>query len=243
MKAATRKLIIRVAIYLRVSLEEQAELGYGLQAQEDADRAYALRHGWEVVGVFCDPGISGGAKLQDRPGLLGAIASLGRGDILLVAKRDRLGRLDPIEMAIIERAVQRRGARIVSVAGEGTENDDPSSVLMRTMIDAFGLYERLIIGARTKSALAAKRKRGEKTGGPVPFGFQAGPDKVVGEEVTKTLLPCDDEQAIIRMVRSMRDAGETMQAIADHLNAQGIRRRQGADWDRAYLYLILKRAA
>ena len=39
---------------------------------------------------------------------------------------------------------------------------------MRRMIDAFAEYEKLIIGARTKSRLAAKRRRGEKTGGMVP---------------------------------------------------------------------------
>ena len=39
MKTAAMKLVIRVAIYLRVSLEEQAESGHGLHAQEDAARA------------------------------------------------------------------------------------------------------------------------------------------------------------------------------------------------------------
>ena len=58
---------------------------------------------------------------------------------------------DPLSMAMIEAAVKRHGARIVSAAGEGTEDDDPSSILMRRMIDAFAEYEKLIIGARTKS--------------------------------------------------------------------------------------------
>jgi DNA invertase Pin-like site-specific DNA recombinase len=60
--------------------------------------------------------------------------------VLLVAKRDRIGRLDPLPMAMIESAVRRKRARIVSAAGEGTENDDPSSILMRRMIDAFAEY-------------------------------------------------------------------------------------------------------
>ena len=59
---------------------------------------------------------------------------------------------------------------------KGTEDDDPSSILMRRMIDAFAEYEKLIIGARTKSGLAAKRRRGEKTGGMVPYGFEQGPE-------------------------------------------------------------------
>ena len=164
--------------------------------------------------------------------------------MLLVAKRDRIGRLEPLAMAMIEAAVRRNGARIISAAGEGTEDDDPASILMRRMIDAFAEYERLIIGARTKSALAAKRRRGEKTGGPVPFGFQAGPDKIAADgSVTRTLVPCPVEQEIIRLVIELRDAGETLQTIADNLNARGICRREGAAWDRAYVFQILKRAS
>ena len=71
--------------------------------------------------------------------------------------------------AMIEAAVKRAGGRIVSAAGEGTESDDPASILMRRMIDAFAEYERLIIGFRTRSALAAKGARGERKG-QVPYG-------------------------------------------------------------------------
>ena len=176
--------------------------------------------------------------------MLDAIRTLARGDVLLVAKRDRIGRLEPLPMAMIEASVKRQGARIISAAGEGTEDDDPSSVLMRRMIDAFAEYEKLVIGARTKSGLAAKRRRGEKTGGAVPFGFRAGPDRIgANGKTTRTLVPCEQEQEVIALVRQLRDAGETMQAIADNLNARGISRREGASWDRAYIFTILKRAA
>jgi DNA invertase Pin-like site-specific DNA recombinase len=236
---------IRVAIYTRVSSDEQAESGHGLNAQEDAARAYADRQGWEIIGVFSDPGISGSVGLEGRPGLLDAIAALGKGGVLLVAKRDRIGRLDPLKMAMIEAATARKGARIVSAAGEGTLDDDPSSILMRRMIDAFSEYEKLVIRARTKAALKSKRRRGEKTGGAIPYGFQAGPDKLKSDGITviRTLLPCPEEQEIIRLACELRDAGETMQSIADEMNARGIKRREGAKWDRSFVFAILKRAA
>jgi DNA invertase Pin-like site-specific DNA recombinase len=104
-----------------------------------------------------------------------AVSALKRGDVLIVAKRDRLGR-DVIEVALIERLVSKRGARVVSAAGEGTESDDPSGLLMRRLIDSFAEYERLIIGARTKSALAAKRRRVERTSRFAPYGFQIARD-------------------------------------------------------------------
>lgn len=70
MKAAIKNLIIRVAIYLRVSLEEQAESGHGLQAQEDATRAYAARQGWEVIGVFAIPASVAASGWMDAQGCL-----------------------------------------------------------------------------------------------------------------------------------------------------------------------------
>ena len=155
---------MRAAIYTRVSTVEQAQSGAGLAAQEDAARALAGRMGAEVAGVFADEGVSGSVGLEKRPALLEAIAALRKGDVLLVAKRDRIGRLDPMAMAMIQRAVERKGARIVSAAGEGTSSDDPSEVLMRRMIDAFSEYERLVIGARTSAAMQPPSCRSGSSG-------------------------------------------------------------------------------
>ena len=44
-----------------------------------------------------------------------------------------------------------------SAAGEGTDTDGPTDILMRRIVDAFGEYERLIIKARTKAALRSRR--------------------------------------------------------------------------------------
>jgi hypothetical protein len=59
--------------------------------------------------VHEDRGLSGKLGMEKRPGLLAAVADLRRGDVLLVAKRDRLGR-DPIVVAMVERLVTRKGA-------------------------------------------------------------------------------------------------------------------------------------
>jgi DNA invertase Pin-like site-specific DNA recombinase len=130
-----------------------------------------------LASVHADEEVCSVDPIDKRPALLEAIASLGKGDVLIVAKRDRFAR-DPIVVAMIEAAIRRRGARIVSAAGEGTEGDGPTDVLMRRIVDAFGEYERLIIKARTKAALAVKNGRGEKTGGAIPYGSMRGPDRL-----------------------------------------------------------------
>lgn len=209
------------AIYLRVSTDEQGESGNGLRAQEDACRAYAARMGLDVAGVFVDAGVSGVASLEVRPGLLDAMGAIERGGVLLVAKRDRLAR-DPLVGAMVERLVGRKGARIVSAAGEGTENDDPTSVLMRRIVDAFAEYERLVIGARTKSALKARRTRGLKTGGDAPYGFAV---------VNGTLVAVEAEQAVIQEARTLRAAGLSLRAVASELQRRGFATRKGGSFD------------
>jgi DNA invertase Pin-like site-specific DNA recombinase len=153
--------------YLRVSTEHQAESGLGLEGQEAALRGAAARLRLTLVCIRVDAGTSGTLGIEDRPVLLDAVAALKRGDVVLVAKRDRLGR-DVIAVAMIERLVAKRGARVISAAGEGTDSDDPAAMLMRRMIDAFSEYERLLIAARTRVALAAKRQRGERVSGILP---------------------------------------------------------------------------
>jgi DNA invertase Pin-like site-specific DNA recombinase len=222
--------------YKRVSDDKQAGSGAGLNAQEDSIRACARRLGLDLVAVFAteDEGVSSVDPLDKRPELLEAVAALGKGDVLIVAKRDRLGR-DPIVVAMIEAAVARRGARIVSASGEGTETDGPTDVLMRRIVDAFAEYERLVIKARTKAALGAKRNRGERVGG-IPYGFQLGTDGV-------HLVADQAEQAVLAEIREMRASGETLVNIAAELNRRGIQRRGNGRWDHGFISRLLKRAA
>src|SRR5262245_9545612 len=156
--------------YVRVSTEQQAESGLGIDAQAASITAAASRIGIALWRTFTDAGASGGLAIEERPVLLDAVATLRRGDMLLVAKRDRLGR-DVIAVAMIERLVAKRGARVVSAAGEGTDSDDPAALLMRRLIDSFAEYERALIAARTRAALGAKRRRGERVSGIIPFGY------------------------------------------------------------------------
>lgn len=212
--------------YLRVSTSEQVTSGLGLEAQQAAIEAAALKLGLPLAETFADAGVSGGLTLEQRPGLLAAVDALGAGDVLLVAKRDRLGR-DVLNVCMIDRLVERRGARVVSAAGEGTDSNDPTSRLMRQIIDAFAEYERCVIRARTKSALDAKRAKGQRVGN-LPFGFRLGDDGVM-------LEPHEEEQRVLTRIFALRAAGGTLRSIADALNAAGCRTRTGGPWQYQYV--------
>ena len=216
--------------YLRVSTDQQVESGLGLEAQQNAISDYAKKIGCEVSDIYRDEGISGSLSLEKRPGMLNAISILKKDDILVVAKRDRLGR-DPLVVAMIESAIARKGARIVSAAGEGTENNDPSSILMRRMIDAFGEYERLIIKARTKSALQAKKGKGQRVG-HIPYGYRLADDKI-------HLVPDTKEQDTLNHIKELRSNGISIRAAAAVLNEKHILNRGAARWNHASLHRII----
>jgi len=60
--------------YVRVSSEEQATHGYGLEAQERAIRAFAESQGYELIAVIQDPGVSGATRPASRPGFKRVLA-------------------------------------------------------------------------------------------------------------------------------------------------------------------------
>ncbi len=186
--------------YLRVSTDDQAN---GLEAQRATITAYAAKEGVSLASWHVDEGVSGGSSLEAREGLLGAIRDLRKGGLLIIAKRDRLAR-DVLVAATIEAAVSRLGARVVSAdgAGNGVEAAD---AFMRSVLDAVAAYERALIRQRTKSALAAKRARGELVG-TVPYGWWLGPDGV-------HLEPHPEEQTMIARVVELRQGGATIAAI------------------------------
>jgi DNA invertase Pin-like site-specific DNA recombinase len=225
---------IRAVIYLRVSTDEQAESGLGLEAQLAACKAMAARMGWEVV-VILEDAMSGGLPLEKRTILMDALAELGKGDVLLVAKRDRLSRGDMMTTAMIEAAVQRAGARVVSAAGEGTESDDPASVLMRRIIDAFGEYERLLIKARTRAALKAKKARGERYG-QVPYGHRLAGDGT-------RLEPDPAEAAAVALILELRATRMTLRAIAGELDRRAVPTKSGRPWRHSTVHDVLRRIA
>jgi DNA invertase Pin-like site-specific DNA recombinase len=204
--------------YIRVSTTEQ-ELGP--EAQKAAIERWAKAQGVTVASWHVDQGVSGGAELDARPGLTAAFDSLrdlGAG-LLVVAKRDRLAR-DVMISAMMERLAQKAGARIVSAAGEGDgKDDDPSSLLMRRIIDVFAEYERALIRSRTKSALAVKKARGERVGN-VPFGYRLSEDNA-------SLVARDDEQAVIGRIRELRHQGVSVRGIVAKLDAEGVVGRRG----------------
>jgi DNA invertase Pin-like site-specific DNA recombinase len=219
---------MKYIIYLRVSTDQQVSSGLGLEAQRQI--CLKLIPNDSQVIEFCDEGYSGALEMEKRPALLSALNVLSKDDVLLVAKRDRIGR-DPIVNAMIERAVERKKARLISASGDVKDDNDPSSILMRRMVDAFAEYERLIIGARTKAALSVLKKDGKRTG-HIPYGYRLCTDNVHIEYN-------EDEQNTLNLIRNLRESGWSLRQIADELNDRKTWNRTGP-WNHVSVRRVMK---
>ena len=104
----------------------------------------------------------------------------------------------------------------------------------RGVQDAVAAYERALLRARTKAALQAKRRRGERVG-QVPYGYQLGADG-------RTLVEHAGEQRAIGLVRELRASGLSQRAIVAHLNAHQLGAARGKTWHVRTIQRLLKAA-
>ena len=86
--------ILRVALYIRVSTEEQAKFGISLAAQEDSLLRYAREHGYKIVDIYRDEGNSARKPVSKRPVMLQLLEDVkaGKIDRILFTKFDRWSR-------------------------------------------------------------------------------------------------------------------------------------------------------
>ena len=140
---------MKAIIYARFSPRRNAEQCESIETQLDLCRDYCRKQGHEIIVEYDDRALSGSE--EDRPGLWNAIEALKRDYVLVVYRLDRLARSMYLSY-LIEQAVKKRGAKIVSICGEGTWQDNPEDELVRRILQALAEYERKVIAARTKAA-------------------------------------------------------------------------------------------
>ena len=212
---------IRALGYVRVSTGKQADSGLSLESQAQKIRAMATVHSADIVDVLIDAAES--AASLDRPQVQEVLRRVRARDIdvVYIAKLDRLTRSirDLDELLTIFR---KAGVALVSVS-ESLDTSTAAGRMVVNMLGVVGQWEREAIAERTADALRAKRTRGERFSGHVPYGFALAPDG-------RTLTVNSDERRMLKLMRECRAAGFTWQGMADELNRTGFRTRRGTPW-------------
>lgn len=166
---------IRVALYPRVSSQEQATEGYSIGEQIERLTKYCEAMEWEIYKIYTDPGYSGGDT--NRPGLQDMLKDVraGKVDKVVVYKLDRLSRSQKDTMLLIEDEFLAHGVDFVSMS----ENFDTSTPFGRAMIGILAVFaqlERENIKERTMIGKEARAKEGKWGGGSSePIGYDYNP--------------------------------------------------------------------
>lgn len=204
-----QSMLNRAAIYLRVSTDDQATEGYGLDVQRERCRAQAIAKGMQVVAQYADEGLSGTLPVANRPALaeLMAEAEAGRIDAIIVLALDRLGRKTKIVLDIAEQC-QALGVSLISCK-ESLDTSTPQGQFVLTMFAALAQLERDTIVERTTAGRNQRGKIDGDKGGRVPLGYNRAADGAISID--------EAGAAVVRHIFSLHSTGFSMQKIADKL--------------------------
>ena len=203
--------ITRVAIYTRVSSQEQAEKGTSLESQAEQLESFCKGQGWEIFNHYVDGGFSG--KDGNRPALqaLRRDAKAGYFEKVAVWKLDRLARNQRLILEL-EAEFREQDISLFSIK----EMVDTQTAIGRTVFQVLGLtaeWERDNITERTKTGRLQRMKEGYWASGRAPFGYDYN-------KVTKHLVINESEAEIIRKIYDLYTSGKSLGAIADTLNKE-----------------------
>src|SRR5271163_4210879 len=149
----------RVALYLRVSTTEQT-----VENQQRELEAVTERHGWNVVAVFTDAGVSGAKGRDKRPGYDCLCRGIARREFDQVSawSVDRLGRSLQDLVAFLGE-LHAKGVDLY-LHQQGIDTGTPAGKAMFQMLGVFAEFERGIIVERVKAGLARARSQGKRLG-------------------------------------------------------------------------------
>jgi DNA invertase Pin-like site-specific DNA recombinase len=183
--------------YVRVSTADQVKDGASLAAQTSLVTNAAIAEGYQIE-VIREEGKSA-ASIKGRPQLLSALERLSRGEAsaLYVQRVDRLSR-SVSDFAALLTLAHRQGWSITAL-DVGLDTSSPSGEFMANIVASVSQYERKIIGARTRDALAQRRLEGKRLGKPTQ------------------ILP-----SVLQQIDQLRQDGKSYQAIADRLNREEV---------------------
>ena len=217
--------MVRVAVYTRVSTEDQAKEGFSLEAQRDRLEAYCRARDWEIVDLYVDDGHSG--RDVRRPAYQKMMEERDRWDTILVIKMDRIHRNSRHFMEMMDN-LSEWNKNFVSA----TESLDTTTAMGRFVMDIIQRIAQLEseqIGERVYMGMAQKAKAGSGVlGFTVPLGYDLREGSLVVNR---------DEARIVRRIFDSSLAGTPIRDIADQLNRDGKRTKA----DKAWTYIKVNR--
>src|SRR5215212_767797 len=233
----------RVALYLRVSSEEQ-KTKETIETQDDFLEEYCKLYGHEIARAYKDEAVSGTVPMYERPvgRELLEDAKAGKFDVVLVYKLDRIGRTLLVVVDAHDRLMES-GVALRS-ATEPIDTATPAGRLIFQMLASFAEFEKETINERTRDGKNRAYRNGAQPG-IIPYGYDIADDG--------SFVVVEEEAQVVRPVILNVAQGATLFMEAKRLNLEGIpspgkkyrgrRRRYGTTWTPMAISRIVGRRA
>ncbi len=228
---------MKVALYVRVSTEEQAERE-SIQIQIEKLRRYCDQQGLEVFDTYNDDGVSGDKPMAARPDGARLLRDAERHcfDKVLATRYDRIGRGEPDQTLADIRRINGYGIPVECVEQQ-VNLTDANGVLMRLIHIGVARVEWMTTAKRTKEGVDRVASSGQFLGGIVPFGYE-----VKGHKQSARLIPSEEtipginlsEAEVVQMIyRAVGEQERSCVWVAKYLTKLGVPtvycRRQSED--------------
>ncbi|MFZ5968302.1 MAG: recombinase family protein [Bacillota bacterium] len=218
--------IKRAVGYTRVSTKEQGEFGYSIDAQHQVIENYCRQHGYELVAIYEDKGVSG-KSTEGRKALENLMTDARKGnfDLVLVWKTSRLARKQLDLLSI----VSELGALNVSFKSctENFDTDSPSGKLLFQIMGGISEFERNTIVENVRMGMKQRAREGEWNGGII-LGYDVV--RIQGKntkDIHSSLVINAQEAMIVQEIFELYASGKGLKAIVGTLNRKGYKTKKG----------------
>lgn len=228
---------IRVALYTRVSTDEQAREGYSLTTQREFLENYAKQQGWQVMypepgEIYQDDGFSAGSLMRPALQRLLRDARAKRFDLVLVYKLDRFSRKLKDLLTLIE-DLESWGVGFKS-ATEPFDTTSSGGKLMLQQLGSFAEFERTRIAERVFPGMVRSVQEGNWHGARyAPYGYRYLKEK-------KLLEVVEEETKLIKLIFTMYLSGQSTVQITGYLYRKEYRNRAGGPFSNHFVCWALR---
>ncbi|MDP3779312.1 MAG: recombinase family protein [bacterium] len=223
----------KIVGYCRVSTLEQKKKGYGIDIQMHDIERYARERGWQIAGWYKDEPVSGVEERRKALQRLLRDCRAGTIEAIIMANLDRFSRSLRLSENFFY-AFEQMGVPVHIVDMPHYDARDRKEVLMRQIKAAIAEENRKEIIERLRKGREERARKGNVSGGNLSYGYM----RVNGK------AQVDPKEAqIVRKMYALSDQGLFEQEIADTINSEGHRQRNGEPWTQRQVWKILHRRA
>ncbi len=197
---------LKAALYCRVSTADQS-----CERQEQELLAYAVRCGYDVVGVWTETASGSQSQRPQRRKVM-ALAQARRIDVIAVTELTRWGR-STLDLMQTLQDLQAYGVSLVAQTGLQFDLTSAQGKLIASVMASLAEFERDLLRERVRSGIAAAKARG------TIFGRRPG-QRVKADKLTPKVLELIASGHSYRQIGRLLDLSKnTVLAIAKRSKA------------------------